>query len=189
MENNEVIGIKEKKNKTNKKQGNKEKFKSHNNNKYSNNKEQSGPTTIQIDNSSHRYGLPICDDPKKPDANSNSIIENQNSPSLTDMDIRLDPIDIICPFCKMKITTEVEESFNCLTCCCLSFLCCCLILGILYDGCKCDSSCCSCCCCNCKCKGCYDGEHRCPNCKNLIFSYNSCYRIICPRCPKIYQDN
>ena len=184
MENNEIIKIKEKKKKTKKKQVNKENVKSQNNNKGQNKGQEFGPTVIQIDNSSHRYGLPIYEAPKQPDSNPNSVIENQNSPSLTDMDIRIDPVDIICPFCKMRIRTEVEESFNFFACCCLSLLGCCLILGILYDGCKCNSNCC-CCNCDCRCKRCYNGDHRCPNCKKLIWSSNACYRMICPKCPKI----
>ena len=187
MKNDEILKIKEKNNtkiKSSKKKVSKKNYNSPNNYYTKNQGKESGQTEIHIDKSSQRYGLPIKEASIQSNSYSHSIIDNQNSPSLTDMDIGIEPVNIICPFCKMKIRTEVEKKYNFLTFCCLCLLCCFLVIGLISDGCKCDSNCCSCCCCSCSCKRCYDGDHICPNCKKLVYSYNSCYSFICPKCPK-----
>ena len=125
MESNEILKIKENKItkiKTKIKKVSKEKTNSDNNNNIKNKGKEFGQTDIQIDNSSARCRLPINETPKQSNSNSSSIIENQKYPSLYEMDIISEPVNTICPYCKMKIRTEVEKKYNFLTFCCSFFL-------------------------------------------------------------------
>ena len=118
------------------------------------------------------YAQPIVYNPVQP----NLVIVNQQLPALTPPRLfSVYPQDVVCPFCLQKITTVVEEDFNCLTCMCLCFM----ILTLPFlccagGSCSCSDCRCNCCNCKCDCKCCYDGIHKCPLCGQIIGRYDSC---------------
>ena len=123
------------------------------------------PVTIYLD----KYNKPIID--AKNNSN-NPIIVNQREPTLTNFTV--EPVQIICPYCKSDIISEVEESFNCCTClfmlaviilCAIPCLCisglCNSNSGFVFGDCNCS---CNCCC---------DATHKCPKCKKVIGVHDS----------------
>ena len=95
--------------------------------------------------------------------NGRAIVVNQNSPSVIvvpNIVWGTVPVSITCPFCRQPITTVVEKSFNCATCC----LCWCtgLLLFICIQSCSGKEI------------GCCDAVHKCPFCSNIVGQYSSC---------------
>ena len=87
-----------------------------------------------------------------------AIIVNQPSPVVVNLsNVGLSPFATICPFCRNRITTNVETSWNC--CACL--LCC--YTGLLIYACiqLCNNKSLLCC----------DATHKCPNCGCTIANY------------------
>ena len=70
------------------------------------------------------------------------------------------PVSITCQFCKNPVTTVVEKTCSCGSCC----LCCWtgLFIWICIQ------------CCRDKEIGCKDATHKCPSCGNILGSYQSC---------------
>ena len=70
------------------------------------------------------------------------------------------PVSITCQFCKNPVTTVVEKTCNCGSCC----LCCFtgLFIWICIQ------------CCRDKEIGCKDATHKCPSCGNVLGTYQSC---------------
>ena len=119
------------------------------------------------------------------------LIDNQKPIKVSTKKFYIYPKSITCPYCLKQIKTEVETSCNICTCisCFLLFI---FIFPLAlfagfcgYCSCICTEKgcCCGCnCCCRCDCERCcdgnccYDGVHKCPNCKRIIYNYNSCTR-------------
>ena len=95
---------------------------------------------------------------------SNQIIMNQMiKPQTMYVDItniKTDPCQIVCPYCKNQIKTRVVKDCNwysvCL-CYCYGFL-----TWTIFQ------------CCRNKAYSCFDAEHFCPRCGNKIAEYSSC---------------
>ena len=123
------------------------------------------PVTIYLD----KYNKPIIDAKNK---SNNPIIVNQREPTLTNFTV--EPAQLICPYCKSDIISEVEESFNCCTCLFMLFI---IILCAL--PCLCISGLCNSNSgfafgdCNCSCDCCCDATHKCPKCKKIIGVHDS----------------
>ena len=92
----------------------------------------------------------------------NQIVQNQEVPYVrTNFEVnRSSSFYTTCQYCQKKIMTKSIQTFNCCTC---IFCCCtgCLIYSVIQiirgkDIC------------------CYDAEHRCPECKQVICEYHSC---------------
>ena len=112
-------------------------------------------------NAQQQYGVVIMA-PSIPQ-NGRTIVVNQNSPSVIvvpNIVWGTVPVSITCPFCRQPITTVVEKSFNCATCC----LCWCtgLLLFICIQSCSGKEI------------GCCDAVHKCPFCSNIVGQYSSC---------------
>ena len=69
------------------------------------------------------------------------------------------PVVMICPNCKVQITTKTESKLNCLA------ICCCLIFDLFYFIFQAIRKRNLCCC---------DIEHRCPRCGATLGVYKSC---------------
>ena len=97
------------------------------------------------------------------------VLNNQNKPEKEkEKKWSLVPEEVICPFCKKQIKTNVKEEFNWGTCM-LYIAMIPLFLFFAWLGCA-DASCCKsepCC------KCCYDGTHFCPNCEKEIGIHKS----------------
>jgi hypothetical protein len=94
--------------------------------------------------------------------NSNNILVNQVKPTYlvsAPVKFRRSPVSIVCPHCKVLVNTDVEETFNCLTCCLY-----CLTGCIIYACIQ---------CCNGKEVGCCDTKHKCPNCGTILGGVSS----------------
>ncbi len=130
------------------------------------------------------YAQPIVYTPVQP----NLLVVNQPLPTLTPPRFySLSPTSTVCCYCMQKVTTDVKEEFNFLTCClcCLFFM---LIPFAILQG-NCSGGCggCNCCCscrsdecnCRCNCKCCYDGNHLCPKCGRVIGRFDSCKKHFC----------
>ena len=123
------------------------------------------PVIIYLD----KYNKPIIDAKSK---TNNPIIVNQREPTLTNF--TAEPTQLICPYCKSDIISEVEESFNCCTCLFMLFI---IILCAL--PCLCISGLCNSNSgfafgdCNCSCDCCCDATHKCPKCKKIIGVHDS----------------
>ena len=123
------------------------------------------------------YGQPIMPGTIQ----QNGIIINQTSPIILQKKLTIYPEEMNCPYCMSRMTTKVEQSFNCCTC-----FACFLLITFLFPlaiftvvagnytynngGCTCDCEGC------CECKCCCDATHVCPNCGKVVASYNSCTR-------------
>ena len=115
---------------------------------------------------SNKYSKPIIETPKS----SYPIVINQEMPTLTPISFSSNPVDLTCPFCKKRITSNVEINFNCCTCllyllisilCALPCLFCSAFFHLENIYCNCD---CNCCC---------DATHKCPNCQKIIGIHES----------------
>ena len=87
---------------------------------------------------------------------SGNIVINQNQPFLPMQPLLVNPVQMICPFCKQNITTTVERQFNCCACCL------CWLIGVFYfiiQAVRGKDLCCD------------DATHRCPQCNNVIGVY------------------
>ena len=70
------------------------------------------------------------------------------------------PYLTVCPFCRNQVMTSSIRTFNictCLLCWCTGLVCFCIIQSMRGKD-----------------IGCYDAEHRCPNCGKTIGMYESC---------------
>ena len=132
------------------------------------------------ENSSQNYAGPIMNSSKQ----SNSIIENQSSPLVSDIIITsIYPKELKCPFFKKKIKSEVKERFNFCTFFCYMYICIAIPISILQ--CNCENGCKPCyCCSNCDGKCCYDATHNCPKCGKTLGYYDSCSANFCPQTEK-----
>ena len=114
--------------------------------------------------SSQKYGAAIINAP--PLSQTNVIINNADSnPGIPYYIVKPKlfgnkPIDLTCPYCKAKITTETETSCSC------KAVCFCLITDIVFYP---IVQCCRkkkiCCC---------DTVHTCPKCNLRLGSYDAC---------------
>ena len=86
------------------------------------------------------------------------IIVNQYIP-VQPIPFKTEPINMVCPFCKSNITTNVETEFNCLNCC---FCCWNFVLWIIVQLVREKEL------------NCTDATHKCPNCGQIIGKYNAC---------------
>ena len=84
------------------------------------------------------------------------IVINQNQPIFPQQMFLVNPVNIICPFCKQQISTTVETQFSCAACC----ICC--LLGVFYFLMQAVRG---------KDLMCNDATHRCPNCNNVVGQY------------------
>ena len=84
------------------------------------------------------------------------IVINQNQPLFAQQIFLVNPVNMICPFCKQQINTLVETHFNCGACC----ICC--LLGVFYFLMQAVRG---------KDLMCNDATHRCPNCNNVVGQY------------------
>ena len=100
---------------------------------------------------------------------------------------------LVCPYCKKKITTDIQKEFNCGAAVCRSM--CFLLLPITICAAIFTCSCTDCSGAGCNCCGgeddskekgepkeipdkefcncCYDATHTCPECKNVLGNYDS----------------
>ena len=123
----------------------------------------SNPTEIPLEDLSDKshndkYGKPLINS----ENNSDDIIENQKTPSLTiPPDIyKTKPVSVTCDNCKRPITTRVVTEFSwgaCVFCCCTCFIGF-AIVQLCREG--------TICCC--------DAMHKCPYCGSLIAHYKVC---------------
>lgn len=130
----------------------------------------------------NKYNQPIV---ITPDGGQNGIIMNQDSPKSKKVFKSIYPKYVVCPYCKQKVLTRVEENFNTFTCILHIFFIIALPLFIFSmcngncscsscNDCKCDCCDCSFCCGkNCDCKCCYDGTHYCAKCGNELGKHYS----------------
>ena len=92
------------------------------------------------------------------------IIVNQSiQPKVLYIDtgnLKSSPVNMVCPFCKNQIATQVKKSFNWFNCifCLWAGICC--WAGMQF--------------CRNKELNCNDSEHFCPTCRNKIGDYSSC---------------
>ena len=70
------------------------------------------------------------------------------------------PVSITCQFCKQPVTTEVVKSCSCCSCCL------CIMTGLFIWICI--------QCCRNKEINCWDAQHKCPNCQQILGNYQSC---------------
>ena len=94
--------------------------------------------------------------PQQPFFQGGGIVVNQGPPFFQQQTMTVNPVIMICPFCKQQITTIVEPEFNCCACC----ICC--FIGVFYfvmQAVRGKDLCCN------------DAKHRCPNCNNIVGNY------------------
>ena len=88
------------------------------------------------------------------------VVVNQIQPNVTITANTSSSFATVCPFSKVGITTIAIKTCNCCTC----LLCYCT--GLVFF------------CCVQLCRGkdvcCYDAQHKCPNCGQIVAVYNSC---------------
>ena len=102
-----------------------------------------------------QYARPVVIQPVQLGATimvSQPVVHNQTFIS------RTLPSNINCPFCKMPITTQTRLSLNFQACCMCIF---CTFIFFCMQ------------CLNNKDCGCYDCEHICPNCGNMVGKYHA----------------
>ena len=98
------------------------------------------------------YGKPAV----TPNGPPQSVIVNQVRPD----DFKVDPIALKCQFCGKMVTTKVKKDIN--ICACLLCYCTCLLFYICVQLCRGKSLCC------------WNAEHRCPQCGNVVGTYSAC---------------
>ena len=96
---------------------------------------------------------------------SQQVVNNQAQPQVVTVvqggqTFGTQPVSITCQFCKQPVTTEVVKKCSCGACC----LCC--VTGLLIWLCI--------QCCRNKEINCWDAEHKCPNCQQILGNYQSC---------------
>ena len=94
--------------------------------------------------------------PQPPLLQAGNIVVNQTGPFFPMQPMTVNPVQMICPFCKQNITTTVETQFNCCACC----ICC--VIGVCYfimQAVRGKDLCCD------------DATHRCPHCNNVVGTY------------------
>ena len=101
------------------------------------------------------YGQPALTHPAAPPT---TVVLNQKAPN--PRMFKTTPVALNCLFCKRPITTTVITKCNC--CACLL----CWLTGLLLYVCI--------QCCRDKDICCYDAEHRCPHCGNVVGTYTAC---------------
>ena len=106
------------------------------------------------------YGQPIT----PPGPPGQVVLVNQTSPSVSGQirpnDFKIDPIALKCPYCGKMMATEVNKDVN--VCACLLCWCTCLIFYVAIQAYRGKSLCC------------WNAEHRCPFCRNLVGHYSAC---------------
>ena len=105
------------------------------------------------------YGQPALVPPQGPPV---VVIQNQEQPVavINPNMFKTTPIALTCMFCKKPVTTNVRRTCN--VCACLL----CYFTGLVFYVCV--------QCCRGKDICCYDAEHTCPQCGNVVGTYNSC---------------
>ncbi len=107
----------------------------------------------------NQYGSPAT---VPQDIISNSIVVNQQNPPgiIPPNMFKTNPIALNCLFCHKPVLTIVIKECNCCAC----FLCffSCFFLYIFIQCCRGKDLCC------------YDARHICPNCGNLLGTYEAC---------------
>ena len=96
--------------------------------------------------------------------NQTPIVVNQAQPqqviNVVNAEFGTQPVSITCQFCKTPVTTNVQK-----TCSCCAFCLCCwtgLLIWICIQ------------CCRKKEINCWDAQHTCPNCGQILGNYQSC---------------
>ena len=131
------------------------------------------------------------------DISQNQYILNQINPgppvAFVPLKFGYCPQEIVCPYCQVRGSTKIVESFSCCTLCLYLFII--LLVPLLLvlaamagcnstncncSGSNCDCDCnCRCCVYGCDCKCCIDTKHYCTNCGKLIGTRDSCIEL-CP---------
>ena len=110
------------------------------------------------------YGTPATVPPpgKAPPQGPVPIIINQDQPVtvVNPNMFKTTPIAMTCMFCKKPMTTVVTKKFNC--CACLLCYCTGLLCYICIQCCRGKDICC------------WDADHTCPLCGNLVGTYIAC---------------
>jgi len=93
------------------------------------------------------------------------VVNNQAQPQIVQVvqgaqQFGTQPVSMTCQFCQKPVTTEVIKKCNCCACC----LCCFtgLFIWICIQ------------CCRNKEINCWDAQHKCPNCQQILGNYQSC---------------
>ncbi len=110
------------------------------------------------------YGMPPGGPPMGPPPQYDSnVVMNQGTPQVVNVvtsSFGTKPVSITCQFCKTPVTTNVNKS-----CDCCSFLLCwctCLVFWVCVQ------------CCRNKEINCWDAQHTCPNCGQVLGYYTAC---------------
>ena len=96
--------------------------------------------------------------------NQTPVVVNQAQPqqviNVMNTQFGTQPVSITCQFCKTPVTTNVQKTCSCCACC----LCCWtgLFIWICIQ------------CCRKKEINCWDAQHTCPNCGQILGNYKSC---------------
>ena len=93
------------------------------------------------------------------------VVQNQAQPQVVQViqgaqQFGTQPVSITCQFCQKPVTTEVIKTCNCCSCC----LCCWtgLLIWICIQSCRNKEI------------NCWDAQHKCPNCQQILGNYASC---------------
>ena len=89
----------------------------------------------------------------------NAVVINQIAPTGLLTAPKTAPYSIVCPFCKKNIVTNAVKSFDCISCLLCYFFCICYCIAQCARG----KECC-----------CYNAEHKCPNCGQVVGIYKNC---------------
>ena len=106
-----------------------------------------------------RYGQPVVQPAIVTPA---PIVVNQQNPEIRvgPQDFKVVPVTITCQFCKRTITTQVTKSLD--VCACLLCYCTCIVFYVCVQAIRNKDLCC------------WNAEHRCPFCGNVVGAYTSC---------------
>ena len=110
------------------------------------------------------HGMPPHGMPPQGVPPSQAMIVNQTQPQVvnvvSEQTFGTKPVSITCQFCKNPVTTTVNKTCNCCTCC-LSFMAC-FIFWFCIQSCRNKEI------------NCWDATHVCPSCGQQLGTYTSC---------------
>ena len=110
------------------------------------------------------HGMPPQGMPPQGMPPSQAMIVNQTQPQVvnvvSEQTFGTKPVSITCQFCKNPVTTTVNKTCNCCTCC-LSFMAC-FIFWFCIQSCRNKEI------------NCWDATHVCPSCGQQLGTYTSC---------------
>ena len=117
---------------------------------------------VTNENMNPPYGQPAVVPVPVPAPPTTNVLVNQQGPAnqVAPENYKCVPISTVCLFCKRTMTTKVSKTLN--ICACLLCYCTGIIFYVAVQACRHKDLCC------------WDAEHRCPFCGNVVGNYNSC---------------